>query len=121
MKRSHSRLLGTSGGQIGPAWRQDSSAKGKVYVNLGIGVQRRGNLSVPCLYLVAGAVAHRGDATANATTGLSPASRRQLSGHTVTVGKKLSVPTSATEPCVSLSISHGSSVHKPADAQHRTS
>jgi hypothetical protein len=31
----------------------------------------------------------------------------------VTVGKNLSIPASATEPCVSLSISHGSSVHEP--------
>jgi len=31
----------------------------------------------------------------------------------VTVGKNLSVFTSDSEPCVSLSISHGSSVHEP--------
>jgi hypothetical protein len=42
-----------------------------------------------------------------------PSFPRRLGVCSVTVGKSLSALTSDSEPCVSLSVSHGSSVHEP--------
>jgi hypothetical protein len=75
MDQSHSGHEKRLVAEVSPLQRKDSSAKGRVYVNLGNGVQRRGKLNVLFLQLVEWVVALRGDAAATTTIRLRPVSK----------------------------------------------